>query len=309
MLSRLQVWLLLSCAVLVIGVLAVIRFWPLLSKQWNGMVHHNSIHHAGPQNAPQTFLPDRYFQLVVKHQGGPQRNDDAEKKAGELELKYTHQKSVDGVVVTFYSMAVRSFEKGQLQQTSEMTRDQLVQQNGKQTVAVWGEQLSAGQREQMSAAFGTNFSKILLDGNQNETGRQILSPLGRFLITDSLVDTARFPHGPFCPGLKSWTANKRIPITPEMILECSLNYKKAAPDRIEVTGTATKTEVESDTPGVSLKKVSCNVSGTEAFDESTWEYVSANLTIDYSFEVFEKEALRGTMKGELAISLFQVVRR
>src|SRR5262245_40667359 len=252
MLSRLQVWLLMSCAVLAIGVFAVIQFWPLLVEQWHSVLHRTSIHPGGQQNAPQTFLPDRYFQLVIKHQGGPLRSDDAEKRVGELELKYTHQKSVDGVVVTFYSMAVRNFENGQIQRTSEMTRDKLVQQNGKQTDALWGEQLSANQREQMSAAFGTNFSKILLDGNQNETGRQILSPLGRFLITDSLVDTARFPHGPFCPGLKSWTASKRIPITPEMILECSLNYKKAAPDRIEVTGTAAKTEVASDTPGISL---------------------------------------------------------
>src|SRR5215813_3965920 len=116
MLSRLQAWLLLSCAILVSGAFAVIHFWPLLTGQWNRLIHHQSAHKNGPQNAPQTFLPSRYFQLVVKQQGAPERTDDSEKRVGELELKYTHQKSVDGIVVTFYSMALRSFENGQLQQ-------------------------------------------------------------------------------------------------------------------------------------------------------------------------------------------------
>ncbi|HXU75750.1 MAG TPA: hypothetical protein VN794_04235 [Methylomirabilota bacterium] len=314
MLTRLQVWILFGCFVLVGGIFLALALWPHPGDKAVADVLPPAAAEAPPLRPlpilHHTPLPDRYFRLTVKGQGALHGAQGEEKGIGEVELKYAHQKSVDGVILTFYSAAMKTFENGRLRYGFEVDRDKFVEQFQTRTNTRGLEELSPEQQEKMKAAFATNYCRVLLDGNQNETGREILSPLGVSIINEGLVDSTRLVHGPFCPGLNSWQATKRIPITPGMVLECNVQYKKvgATGNQIQVSGTAAKAEIAAATPGVLLKNISCTLSGTESFDETSWEYASAELTLVYSFEVFEQNASNGTMKGELVVSLAQVTR-
>jgi hypothetical protein len=314
MLSRLQAWMLAGCVVLVATGLLALRFWPEPSGLRPAALVSDRTERDPTRPLPvlhHTPLPDRYFQLTIKGNGALQRPRGVEPAGGEVELKYAHQKSVDGILLTFYSAGMKTFENGRLQYGFQFDRDKLVEQSGGKTSTHGFEEVTPEQQAKLKAAFATNYCRILLDGNQNETGREILSPLGSSMINEGLLEATRLVHGPFCPGLNSWTAMKRIPITPGMVLECLVSYKKVAgaENRIELSGSAAKAEVKGATRDILLKNISCDLSGSEVFDGNSWEYTSADLKLTYSFEVFEQAVSSGILKGELVVSLTQVIRQ
>ena len=320
MFTRLQVYLLLGCTVLVGGFFALYWFGPSILyrlrsespsvSEWREprVAERNAGSMAKKRSQAPTPLPDGYFKLSAKSRNTVKRPQGDQKLEAEIDLNYTHKKSVDGILLTFYGFAMKTFENGKLDYGFELTRDKLKEQTGSRTELRSFDEVPLAQQERMEASFATNFCKILLDGNQNETGREILSRLGTSIINEGLVNTTRLAHGPFCPGLNSWTGVKRIPMSQDFVVECPIQYTRAPGPggRITVTGSVSKEEVASSTPGVTLRQVSCTLSGTEVFDEAAWEYTSGQLTLGYSFQVFEGGAPTGTLQGETVLSLEQV---
>jgi len=104
MLTRLQVWILFGCFVLVGGIFLALALWPHPGDKAVADVLPPAAAEAPPLRPlpilHHTPLPDRYFRLTVKGQGALHGAQGEEKGIGEVELKYAHQKSVDGVILT-----------------------------------------------------------------------------------------------------------------------------------------------------------------------------------------------------------------
>jgi hypothetical protein len=320
MFTRLQVYLLLGCTLLVVGFVALYWFGPSVlyrlrsvspsvsESREPAVAARNTGSTSRKARPAPTPLPDDYFKLSAKSRNSVKRPQGEQKLEAEIDLNYAHKKSVDGILLTFYGFAMKTFENGKLDYGFELTRDKLVEQTGSRTALRLFDEIPPAQQERMEASFATNFCKVLLDGNQNETGREILSRLGTSIINEGLLNTVRLAHGPFCPGLNSWTGVKRIPMSQGFVVECPIQYTRAPGPggRITVAGSVSKDEVTSSTPGVTLRQVSCTLSGTEIFDEAAWEYTSGQLTLGYSFQVFEGGTPSGTLQGETVLSLEQV---
>lgn len=263
---------------------------------------------ARPKIIRETPLPDSYFKFVCKSHTDINQSGANQKIDAEIELKYTHQKITGGLFLSFLSFELRMFQDGSLVEDTLMTRDKYVQQQGSQKTESALEDLPPDQQEALTAAFTANLLKISLDANQNELGREILSDAGFALINEGNINTVRLMHGPYYIGTNDWKSLRRIPMTHGIIIDCPVIYSRqsAGSDQINVNGSLKKDEIDSDQPGLTLKNVSCDMTGTETFNENENEYTSGKLKIDYNFQVLQSGADPANLSGDLINSLEEV---
>ena len=319
MFTRLQLYILIGCIFAVAGIFAIWELWPKPTSQppdssmsasttdADKTSGTNDVTTATETNRalPETSLPDSYFKLTAKSHTDVEQSAGSQKIDADLELKYTHQKTNDGIVVTLYSMELKMYQDGAFIEDTLMTRDKFVQQEGDQKIESTFDELPPEQQEAMAGAFATNLIRIKLDADQNELGRQILSDAGYAIIKEGNINSLRLMHGPYHHGIDRWQGIKRIPMTMGIILDCPVEYAKATGpgNEINVSGSLSKDEVDSPQADVAIKKVSCGLSGKESFDETIGEYVSGNMTLQYKFQIFQKGVQTGTLDGKLELSL------
>jgi hypothetical protein len=322
MFTRLQLYILIGCILVAASIFAVWEFWPKPASQPSDSsmpVSATSVEKAQDVNdsptateahqmLPETPLPDPYFKLAVNSHTDIEQSTGDQKIDADLELKYTHQKTADGIILTLYSMGLNMYQDGVFVEGTIMTRDKFVQKEGSQKMESSFDELSPEQQEMFAASFATNLCKIILDTNQNELGRQILSEDGLAMLTEGNVNSLRLMHGPYHHGIDRWQGVKRIPMTYGLIMDCPIEYAriKDSGDEINVNGSFTKDEVDSPQADVAVKEVSCTLSGKETFDENIGEYTTGELTLQYKFQIFQKGVQIGTMDGKMELSLEQV---
>lgn len=322
MFTRLQLYILIGCILVAAGIFAVWEFWPKPALQPSDSSMSASATDADNTSGtndgttatqthrvlPETPLPDSYFKLTTKSHTDVEQSAGSQKVDADLELKYTHQKTNDGIIVTLYSMELKMYQDGAFVEDTLMTRDKFVQQEGDQKTESSFDELPPEQQEAMAGAFATNLIKIELDANQNELGRQILSDSGYAMVKEGNVNTLRFMHGPYHHAADHWQSVKRIPMTMGIILDCPVEYVKATSsgNEISISGSLSKDEVDSPQADVAIKNVSCSLSGKESFDEMIGEYTSGEMTLQYKFQIFQKGVQTGTLDGKLELSLERV---
>jgi len=322
MFTRLQLYILIGCILFAASIFAVCEFWPSSASQpsdssmpasaddtdntqgTNDSTTATETHRV----LPETPLPDSYFRLTAKNHTDIEQPASSQKIDADLELKYTHQKINDGIILTLYSMELNMYQDGAFVEGTLMTRDRFVQKEGNQKTESSFDELSPEQQEMFAAAFATNLCKITLDANQNELGRQILSDAGFAMVNEGNVNSLRLMHGPYHHGTDRWQGVKRIPMTYGLVMDCPVEYARISDsgNEINVNGSFTKNEVDSPQADVAVKKVSCTLSGKETFDENIGEYTSGELTLQYKFQIFQKGVQTGTMDGKTELSLERV---
>lgn len=288
-------WLLGGCLFLAAVAFAVCVVWPrvFLRPLAPWMVD------GFGETAPETPLPAAYFDLTASGRTTITQTSGTQVLDGRVELKYAHQKTDGGIFLNLYSMGLNLKQDGTVTDDSVMTRDKIVEGEGFQKVETDFSDLEPEQQDAIAGAFATNLCKILLDANQNELGREIISQAGFSLVKEGSVNSMRLMHGPYYRGLADWDGVKRIPMTKGLVLDCPLHYARAGRrgDDIDISGTLSKPEVDSPESDVSMKDVLCKLSGEETYDESVGEYVSGKMTLSYHFQVLQGGVQVGTMDG------------
>jgi hypothetical protein len=325
MFTRLQLYILIGCILIASGIFAVYEFWPKSVSQpsdssmpASGTDADNTQETNDGTTAtethrilPETPLPDSYFKLTVKSHTDIEQATGAQKIDADMVFKYAHQKTNGGIVLTLYSMELNTYQDGAFVEGTIMTRDKFVQKEGNQTTESSFAELSPEQQEMFAASYATNLCKIMLDANQNELGRQILSETGFATLADGNVNTLRLLHGPYHEGINHWQSVKRIPMTHGLIMDCPVEYTRTGDsgNEINVNGSFIKDEVNSPQEDLAVKKATCTLSGEETFDESIGEYISGQLKLQYKFQIFQQNVQIGTMDGTTELSLVRVEAR
>jgi len=256
----------------------------------------------------ETPLPDGYFQLIVKSHTTIKQADASPVYDGDVELKYAHQKTAGGILLTLYSMGLQLIQDGTLTENDLMTRDKMVQQNGDQKTVTPFDELSPEQQAMLMGAFATNLCKITLDANQNELGRQILSEAGYAMIKEGNLNALRLMHGAYHHEADHWQDTKRIPMAMGFDLDCPLQFSRDVSQKnlINITGSLSKDEVGSAQSDMVMKNVSFKLSGKESFDETIGEYTSGEINLQYRFQVFQRNAQIASLDGKISLSLNRV---
>src|SRR6185369_4959064 len=87
------------------------------------------------QERQETKLPEGCFRLTAKtHSIAKYSTGVEEAYDGEAELKYAHQRVSGGILLTFYSIEFRTFDKGKLAESSVLSRDEHVVQSGSRKI-------------------------------------------------------------------------------------------------------------------------------------------------------------------------------
>ncbi len=324
MFSKAQVWILAGAVLLACGVAAIYEFWPGAASQQTMASASGSPTDTGPAsdangdtaapdsrpNVPETPLPDVYFKLTGNSHNLVEGTNGNQSIEADLEMKYTHQKTKGGSLLTLYSMELKLSQEGAPTEYTLMTRDKIVQQVGAQKVETAFADEPPEQQAAMAAAFATNLCKIILDADQNELGRQVFSDIGYAAINDGNVNSLQLMHGPYHVGADQWEGIKRIPMTRGLILDCPLKYQRAggSANEINISGTLSKSEVDSPLADIAIKNVFCGLSGQETYDEALGEYTSGKMTLQYKFQSFQNGAQIATFSGELELTLERVTR-
>lgn len=322
MFTRLQLYTIIGCILVASGIFALYEFWPRFASRPSDSSKSASAIDA--DNTPgtkegatatetrrvlmETPLPDSYFKLTAKSLTDIEQSAGSQKIDSTLEMEYAHQKTNDGIILTFYSMELKLYRDGAFVEDTLMTRDKFVQRAGDRKTESSFDELPPEQQEAMAGAFATNLIKIKLDADQNELGRQVLSDSGYATIAEGNVNTLRLMHGPYHHGTDHWQGTKRIPMIMGLILDCPLEYTKAngTGNEIGISGSLFKDEVDSPQADAAIKNVSCSISGKESFDETIGEYTSGEMTLQYKFQIFQKGVQAGTLEGKMELSLERV---
>jgi hypothetical protein len=262
------------------------------------------------RNESETPLPDAYFKLTAASHNTIDQTNGNQNIDAVVELKYAHQKTRGGILLSIYSMELKMNQDGSATEDTLMTRDKIVQQAGDKTNVTFFDEMPPEQQAVFAAAFATNLCKITLDADQNEFGRQIYSDRGYELFTDGNVNSVRLMHGPYYRGQDHWEGVKRIPMTKGLVLDCPLEYTRVSGSagEVSVSGTLMKSEADSPQEDFVIKNVSCELSGTETFDEAIGEYVAGKMTLQYQFQAFQKGVQTATLAGKLDLTLERVTK-
>ena len=256
----------------------------------------------------ETQLPEGYFRLTAKtHSVARYSTGIEEAYNGDAGLKYAHQKVSGGILLTFYSLGLRTFDKGKLAESRVLSRDEHVIQSGSRRIVQSFDELPPELQKKLKASFAKPFCKISLDDDHNELQREFLGEPGISIITEGLMNTTRLVHGPFPKQSAEWTGIRRIPIQGRMAIDCPVQYTKTSDgNKVKVVGSIVKSEIPSASPDVAIKNASASISGTEYFDERIEEYTSGELVIHYSFQVIEGDAPPVALSGEVTVYLERV---
>lgn len=322
MFSKLQIWFLVGSILLAAGAFAACEIWlraapePVVGAASDSPADTNitaDMAEGAPapspaRPVPETPLPNAYFKLMISSHNTIDQTNGNQNIDADMELKYAHQKTRGGIILTMYSMELKMYEDGSVVGDTLMARDKVVQQAGDQKSVTLFDEMPPEQQAVFASAFATNLCKITLDADQNEFGRQIYSDKGYALFTDGNVNSVRLMHGPYYQGADDWESVKRIPMTKGLVLDCPLEYTKVdgSGGEVKVSGTLTKSEVDSPQEDVVLRNVSCELSGQETFDEAVGEYVAGKMTLQYQFQLFQKGIQTATLDGKLDLTLERV---
>jgi hypothetical protein len=240
MFSKVQVWLLAGCISLAAGVFAFCEIWPRIASQQmtasgpgspaetdNGPDTNEDTPPPTPQpSVPETPLPDAYFEVTATSHTEITQTNGSQNIDANAELKYAHQKTRGGIILTIYSLYLKIYQDGALAEDTLMTRDKIVEQDGNQQTVTLFDEMPPEQQAAIAGAFATNLCKITLDADQNEFGRQIYSETGYAVVNDGNINSLRLMHGPYYKGANEWQSIKRIPMTKGLILDCPLDYTR-----------------------------------------------------------------------------------
>src|SRR3989442_142411 len=184
-----------------------------------------------------TPFPSAYFKLTVSTRSTFKEPDRARAVENQSELTYTHQKMDGGILVSFYSLELRSLQQGKLVDTLLLTRDKCVKSRGTIGSESSFDDAAPDQQEKMLCSFDTNIFKILLDEEQNEIGRESLARPGTSIINEGLLDATRLVHGPFSRTLETWKRSTRIPMEMGSFIDCPVTYTRGVePGKVTLKG-------------------------------------------------------------------------
>lgn len=319
MLTKVQAYIVGGC--LLVGILFVIIYesWPLLSGRASIQIgpaggestearDKDRVARARSANRrplPETPLPDGCYKITVETFNTAKYQEREERFDGGMALTYAHRAVPGGIVVTFYSLEVTSLKDGRIEDRFFVSHDKSVEQSGSRVIEWSRDEVSPEQRDKMDAGFATNHTKILLDDDRNETGRDKLSPMGWQVVNEGLLNTTRLVHGPYFRATNSWTSSRRIPMTMGRILDCPVRYTKAAEveGKVTVNGSLAKEEVRSPAGGPTLRNVSLRLAGEEFFDRDVGDYTSGKLDLSYRFDVDEEGEPLVKLSGAMTLTL------
>jgi hypothetical protein len=261
------------------------------------------------ETRPETPLPSSYFDLTIKSHTDAELPKGKQKIDANIELKYTRQKTNDEVVLTLYSLSLDLFRDGAPVESSVMTRDRIVYQAGGQKSEIFFDRMTPEQQQLITATFATELCKITLDADQNELGRQILSEAGLATLREGNLNTLQLMHGPYHRDTNQWQGRKRIPMSMGIVLDCPIEYTRTETNKNEITisGSLAKDQADSPERDLSVRNVSCALSGKAVYDSALTEYTSGELVLSYSFDVFQGDTRSGTLNGKLSLALRPVI--
>jgi len=257
-----------------------------------------------------TPFPAAYFKITVTSKASFKEPDRKQNLDAQCVITYNHEKTIDGVSVSFYSLELRMLDQGKPVESVLVTRDKCVKSRGTIASESSFDDLAPDEQEKMLCAFGTNIYKVLLDADRNEIGRERLGRPGPSIINEGIFDTTRIFHGPYPSTGETWKRSMRIPMEMGLHIDCPVTYTRGTgPGSVALAGNLETNQLASATEGVSIQRVSCDISGTETFDQKLGDYTAGNLTIRFGFQVMEKDSYLGTLEGELDLLLERVSAR
>jgi hypothetical protein len=192
-----------------------------------------------------------------------------------------------------------------------MTRDELVNTEGKEKTESSFDELSQKWQAALAGTFATGLCKITLDTNQNELGRQMLSPGGLGLVGTENLDMVRLMHGPYRREADRWQCTNGVPTTYEFVIHCPVTYARMGGTNTEIKmeGSFTNEAIDSPSDGVVFKNVSCNFAGRETFDQMAGEYTSGEAAFEYKFRIVQGGVEVATLDRHVKLSLEQITTR
>jgi hypothetical protein len=276
-----------------------------------GSTNVNDTAVATPARRPETPLPDPYFRLTVKSKTDIELAAEHDTTDNEVELKYAHQKTNNGIILVFYSMEAKKRPAGALTQDLLMTRDKLVNLEGNDRAETSFDELSQKWQEGLAGAFATGLCEITLDTNRNEIGRQMLSPNKMGLVGDENLNLVRLMHGPYPIGMDRWQTTNGIPTTYSFVIHCPVTCSRTgdANNVIKMDGTFTNEAMDSPADGVTFKHVWCSFAGRETFDQPAGEYTSGEAAFEYKFQIYQGDNLIATVDRHANLALEQMSAR
>ena len=315
MLTRLQVWLLLgSVPLTLVIVMVVFRPWIPRNGFPSGSISTTKSSEDAPASArptraklSQTVLPEKHFVLTTRNhavvkQGGQHVID------ADTELKYAHERTSNGIVVTFYSFGLKNRHGGEVVESVSLSRDGSVEHAGTHKKEQMFDELPRDQQQIILASFATNHCTIFVDAQDNEIGRLMFPQIVPSAINEGLLNTTRLVHGPFWNESATWTSTKRVPMEHGFAIDCPVHYTKDASGHVKVSGSFSTNEIRSPLVDITISNVACRLSGTLVFDETLRDYTSGQLTLSYSFDFPDKGTKTGSINGRSDLSLQQITR-
>jgi hypothetical protein len=274
-----------------------------------GSTNANDIAVAAPAHRPETPLPNPYFRLTIKSKTDIEQDAQHDTTDSEVELKYAHQKTNDGIILVFYSMEAKKGPAGALTQDLLMTRDKLVNLEGNDRTGTSFDELSQKWQEGLAGTFATGLCKITLDTNRNEMGRQMLSPGKMGLVGEENLNLVRLMHGPYPVGTDRWQTTNGIPTTYTLVIPCPVTYVRTgdANNAIKMDGSFTNEAVDSPADGVTFKNVWCSFAGKETFDQTAGEYTSGEAAFEYKFQIYQGGILIAAVDRHANLALEQIL--
>ena len=313
MLTRLQVWLLLGSVPLTLVIVMVV-FRPWIPRTGVPRVSTTKPSGDAPETAKPTraksskhVLPEKHFVLTTRN-NAVVKQDGQHVIDADTELKYAHERTSNGIVVTFYSFGLKNRHGGEVVESFSLSRDGSVEHAGTLKKGQVFDDLPHDQQQIILASFATNHCTILVDAHDNEIGRVMFPRIVPSAINEGLLNTTRLVHGPFWNESATWTSTKRVPMEHGFAIDCPVHYTKGASGHVKVSGSFSTNEIRSPLIDVTISNVSCRLSGTLVFDETLRDYTSGQLTLSYSFDFPDKGAQTGSIKGRSDLSLQQITR-
>ena len=260
---------------------------------------------------PETPLPDPYFQLTIRSKTDIEQFAEHDTTDNDVELKYAHQKISDGVILFFYSMESKKGSHGVTTQDLLLTHDKLVNIDGKEKTESTLDELPQKWQTQLIGSFAVGLCKIILNTNQNEMRREMLSQNGMGVIGDENLGLLRLMHGPYRRGAERWQSTNTIPTTYAFVLHCPVISTRISDvsKEIKTEGSFTNSAIDSPSEGLVFKNVACNFAGKETFDETAGEYTSGEAAFDYQFQIIQGGVEIATVKRHVSLTLQQISTR
>jgi hypothetical protein len=260
---------------------------------------------------PETPLPDPYFLLTIHTKTDIDQSAQHDTTDNDVEFKYAHHKISDGIILFIYSMESKKGSHGVTIQDLLLTHDKLVNTDGKEKTVSALNELPQKWQAQLIASFAVGLCKIILNTNQEEVRREMLSQNGMGVIGDENLGLLRLMHGPYHRGVESWESTNNIPTTYAFVLHCPVTSTRmsAMSNEIKTEGSFTNSAVDSPAEGLVFKNVTCNFAGKETFDEMAGEYTSGEAAFDYQFQIFQGGEEIATVKRHVNLTLQQISTR